>query len=99
MVYHFTGPDCSLIKLTFTPIQQVPANLTNREAETKLKELEILWIKRMCSIQPWGMNYIEKKNIEQRTNTLPLICVHTCNQIMSSTMLLATQRVARQTHI
>ena len=101
MAHHFTGPDCSLTNLTFTPIQQVPTNLTNREAETRLKELETLWIRRLCSIQPWGMNYIER-DIEQRTpmlTNLPSICVHTCNLIiMSNTMLFATPTMAPQIH-
>ena len=66
MVHHFTGPDCSLSNLTFAPIQQVTENI---EAEANFKEMETLWIQRFCSLQPWGMNYIERDtDIRTRDN-------------------------------
>ena len=39
MAHHFTSPDCSLSNLTLTPIQQVMENISNREAEARLKEM------------------------------------------------------------
>ena len=69
MVHHFAGNDCSLNNLMFASIEQVPENISNREAELKLKELETLWIQRLCTLQPWGINYIERDtDIRTRDN-------------------------------
>ena len=66
MGHHFNGPDCSINNLVFVPIDTVDERLSNRGAETKLKILETLWIRKMCSLQPWGMNYLE---IDDETRT------------------------------
>ena len=67
MGHHSNDPECGIHNFRFTPIQTVSEKLTNREAETELKKLETLWIRKTCSMQPWGMNYIEI-DTETRTN-------------------------------
>ena len=59
MGHHFNGSDCSLDNLVWAPLDKVSDDLTNREAEKLLLTRETLWIKRMCSMQPWGMNCYE----------------------------------------
>ena len=59
MVHHFNGPDCSIANLVFAPVDQVNSTLSDREAEAELKIIETYWIRKMCSIQPWGMTYLE----------------------------------------
>ena len=65
--HHFNGDDCSIANLVFTPIEGVSDHLPKREAEEKLKILETLWIRKLCSMQPWGMNYLE---IDTQTRTV-----------------------------
>ena len=68
MGHHFNGDDCSIQNLVFVPIDTVEEHLSNHEAETRLKKLETYWIRKVCSVQPWGMNYLET-DTEVRTNS------------------------------
>ena len=56
MGHHFND---SIANLVWAPVDIIPTTDTKREAEIKLQKLEAFWIKKMCSMQPWGMNYIE----------------------------------------
>ena len=67
MGHYFNSNECSIQNLVFIPIDTVDEHLSAREAEVQLKKLETLWIRKMCSLQPWGMNYLEI-DTEVRTN-------------------------------
>ena len=68
--HHFNGEDCSIDNLVWAPVAKVSDNLTKREAETELKRIETvyIWIRKMCSMQPWGMNYYIEIDEQVRTN-------------------------------
>ena len=57
--HHFNDPQCSLANLVWTPVDIIPPTSSKRDAEARLQKLETLWIRKMCSMQPWGMNHIE----------------------------------------
>ena len=57
--HHFNDETCSLNNLVWTPVQVIDNSIPKREAEEKLKVAETHWIRKLCSLQPWGMNYIE----------------------------------------
>ena len=59
MGHHFNGSDCSLNNLVWTPLDKVSDDLSKRDAESLLKIRETLWIRKLCSMQPWGMNCYE----------------------------------------
>ena len=59
MGHHFNDPNCSIANLVWAPIDIIPHKNTKREAEIELQKLETHWIRKLCSMQPWGMNYIE----------------------------------------
>jgi hypothetical protein len=67
MGHHFNGSDCSINNLVWTPLDKISDDIPKREAERLLQKLETLWIRRMCSMQPWGTNYIEV-DTQVRTN-------------------------------
>lgn len=67
MGHHFNGEDCSINNLVWTPVAEVD-DLTMREAETELNKIETRWIRKMCSMQSWGMNYVE---IDKQVRTNP----------------------------
>ena len=59
MGHHFNGCDCSIDNWVWAPVAKVDERLPKREAEAQLKEPETLWNRKMCSMQPWGMSYVE----------------------------------------
>ena len=59
MGHHFNEKTCCINNLVWTPVETIDPSLPKREAEEKLKAAETHWIHKMCSLQPWGMNYIE----------------------------------------
>ena len=58
MSHHF-NKSCGLNSLQFTPLQKVDDSLHVLTAEKQLQHLETLWIRRLSTLQPWGMNYVE----------------------------------------
>ena len=56
----------SLNQHLYIPLQQVDERLSQPTAELKLQQLETLWIKRLATMQPKGMNYV-LKDTETRT--------------------------------
>ena len=73
MGHHFNSDECSIQNLVFVPIENqhhtMDEHLSAREAEVQLKKLETLWIRKMCSLQPWGTNYLEI-DTEVTTNSI-----------------------------
>ena len=60
MGHHFNDCECSINNLVWAPLDyNIGSNIPKRIAESRLKTLETLWIRKLCSMQPWGMNYIE----------------------------------------
>ena len=68
MAHHFNCENCSIDNLVWAPMAKVDEGLSMREAEAELKKIETLWIRKMCSVQPWGMNHIE---IHENVRTHP----------------------------
>ena len=67
MGHHFNDRNCSIANLVWAPVDIIPDTQTKREAEIKLQKLVTLLIRKMCCIQPWGIDYIET-NTEVRTS-------------------------------
>ena len=67
MGHHFNGSDCSLNNLVWAPLDKISDDLTNREAEKSLKTCETFWIRKLCSMQPWGMNCFEVDTTQTQT--------------------------------
>ncbi len=63
--WHF-NKDHSVEDLKVIPLQQVHDNLTLPQAERKLQRLETLWISRLATMQPLGMNFI-RSDSQRRT--------------------------------
>ena len=57
MSHHFNRSH-PIDKFNFVPLEKVADSLTAKEAESALKKLETLWIRRLSTLQPYGMNYI-----------------------------------------
>ena len=55
---HFNNDGHSVRHLSFQPITKVNTDLPIRQAEKKLQEIESVWINRLGSLQPVGLNYI-----------------------------------------
>ena len=63
MSLHFNRAH-DLASLQSTQLEKVSDSLTTSEAEKELQIKETLWIRKLSTLQPWAMNYIET-----RTNT------------------------------
>lgn len=63
--WHFNH-DHTVDDLQITPIQQVSETITLTAAELELQKLEALWIKRLATMQPRGMNFVLQDS-ESRT--------------------------------
>ena len=57
MSHHFNESH-DIEQLQFVPLEKIDDRIPKKEAETILKEKETMWIRRLCTLQPWGMNYI-----------------------------------------
>ena len=55
---HFKGDGHTVDNISFHPIAALNIHLPILEAESKLQELETVWIKRLATMQPLGLNYI-----------------------------------------
>ena len=55
---HFKGDGHSLKDIVFHPIATVSPLLPIQEAEAALHKLETLWIRRLATLQPMGLNFL-----------------------------------------
>ena len=55
---HYNGEGHTPHDMRFQPLAKVGDDLTPSEAETQLKKLETMWIKRLGTMQPVGLNYV-----------------------------------------
>ena len=55
---HFKGDGHTPRDVRFQPLAKISDELTPSEAETQLKSTETMWIKRLGTMQPVGLNYI-----------------------------------------
>ena len=55
---HYNGEGHTPHDMRFQPLAKVGDDLTPSEAETQLKKLETMWIKRLGTMQPIGLNYV-----------------------------------------
>ena len=55
-----------LSELQFLPLEKIDDSLSKRKAEEQLLKRETWWIRRLSSLQPFGMNYVEV-DTNQRT--------------------------------
>ena len=58
MSHHF-NKSCNIENLQFIPLEKVDDRMSKRDAEQELKRIETLWIRKLSTMQPWGMNYLE----------------------------------------
>ena len=59
MSLHFNN-DHHIDNLEVTPLERISDDLNLRDAEQKLQEIEELWIRRLATLQPVGMNMISR---------------------------------------
>ncbi len=55
---HFNGDGHTPNHVRFQPLAKVSDDLTPSEAEKQLQSIETMWIERLASMQPVGLNYI-----------------------------------------
>ena len=55
---HYNGEGHTPHDMRFQPLAKVGDDLTPSEAETQLKKLETMWIRRLGTMQPIGLNYV-----------------------------------------
>ena len=55
---HFNGDGHTVNDIIFHPIATIDIHIPIKEAENLLQSLETVWIKRLASLQPLGLNYI-----------------------------------------
>ena len=55
---HFNNDGHTPLDVRFLPLATVSEDLTSSEAEIQLKSVETMWIQRLGSMQPIGLNYI-----------------------------------------
>ena len=56
---HFNN-DHPIENLTVTPLEKISDEIHPREAEVKLQQREELWIARLATLQPVGMNMLAR---------------------------------------
>ena len=66
--WHF-NKDHSPEDLRVIPLQQVDGNMPLPLAEEKLQQLETLWISRLATMQPLGMNFIQSDSQRRTRNS------------------------------
>lgn len=57
MSHHFNGSH-RIKHFNFVPLEKIEDSLPPKEAEKLLKEKETFWIRKLSTLQPFGMNYI-----------------------------------------
>ena len=65
---HFNNDGHDIRHLSFQPIAKIEIDLPMREAEKKLQAIESVWIKRLGTLQPVGLNFVLLDNQSRVSN-------------------------------